>query len=147
MRYHMVMILQSGKWLPVLLRKRLRPCSGYFCPQYGGSTLFRNKLKLCLSTPRSHIGETEVWLHSLLTLRYMEVSGQHHAPAALISGKYPGTQWTGGRVGPKTGLDVLEKRQPHFLCWDSNPGPSSPYRRRTRSSGYEIPHCGHHAVS
>ena len=71
-------------------------------------------------------GEAEVCLYSLLTRRYMEVSGQHHAPAALTSGKYPGTQWPGGRVGPKIGLDVLEKRQLPFLYWDSNLGPSSP---------------------
>jgi hypothetical protein len=36
-------------------------------------------------------------------------SGQFHTPAALP----PGTHWIGGWVGPRTGLDEVEKR--HFL--------------------------------
>jgi hypothetical protein len=35
----------------------------------------------------------------------------------------PGTQYTGGWVGPRAGLDVCEKSRPHR---DSIPGPSSP---------------------
>jgi hypothetical protein len=39
------------------------------------------------------------------------VSGQLHAPAALPPGeRAPGTQWIGGRVDLRAGLDDLEKR-------------------------------------
>jgi hypothetical protein len=41
----------------------------------------------------------------------MDVSGQLHAPAALTPGKNPGIPWLGGRVGPSTGLDDVERRQ------------------------------------
>jgi hypothetical protein len=42
----------------------------------------------------------------------MEVSGQLHAPAALPPGETaPGTQWIGGWVGPRAGLDDVEKRK------------------------------------
>jgi hypothetical protein len=37
----------------------------------------------------------------------MGVSGQHHAPAALYPGEtVPGTNRTGGWVGPRAGLDA-----------------------------------------
>jgi hypothetical protein len=42
----------------------------------------------------------------------MEVSGQLHAPTRfIIKGEAPGTQWTGGWVGPRDGLDVVEKKK------------------------------------
>jgi hypothetical protein len=42
----------------------------------------------------------------------MEVSGQLHAPIAFPPGeRAPGTLWIGGWVGPRTGLDDVEKRQ------------------------------------
>jgi hypothetical protein len=34
----------------------------------------------------------------------------------------PGTHWMGGWVGPRTGLDVVEKRKVALLCRESNPG-------------------------
>jgi len=37
----------------------------------------------------------------------MEVSGQLHAPAALLLGKVSGAQWTGGWVGPRVDLDAV----------------------------------------
>jgi hypothetical protein len=37
----------------------------------------------------------------------MGVDGQRHAPAALPPGKRPGTHCTGGRVGPRSGLDGI----------------------------------------
>jgi hypothetical protein len=41
----------------------------------------------------------------------MGVSGQRHAPAALLPpGKGPGTNCTGGWVGPRAGLDTEAKR-------------------------------------
>ena len=41
----------------------------------------------------------------------MEVSGKLDASAAWAPGKNPGTQWTGGWVGPEAGLEVLKKRK------------------------------------
>jgi hypothetical protein len=42
----------------------------------------------------------------------MEVSGQLHAPVALLSGeRAPGTHWIGGWMGPRVGLDAVEKRK------------------------------------
>ena len=41
----------------------------------------------------------------------MEVSGQHHAPAALTPEENPGTYWVGGWMGIRAGLDVCEKRK------------------------------------
>jgi hypothetical protein len=49
----------------------------------------------------------------------MEMSGYLHALAALPSGKEPlGTHWIEGRVRPRTGLDVMEKRKIHTLAWN-----------------------------
>ena len=39
--------------------------------------------------------------------------GQHHVPAALPSGKRYGTNFIGGWVGPRAGLDVCGKSRPH----------------------------------
>jgi hypothetical protein len=39
----------------------------------------------------------------------MGVGGQLHAPVALTPGKRPGTQCTGGWVGPRAGLDGCGK--------------------------------------
>jgi hypothetical protein len=46
----------------------------------------------------------------------MGVGGQRHAPTALPPGKRTGTNFTGGRVGPRTGLDGCGKSrtQPGF---------------------------------
>jgi hypothetical protein len=41
----------------------------------------------------------------------MEVSGQLYVPAALPTGERDsGTHWIGGWVGPRTGLDVVVKK-------------------------------------
>jgi hypothetical protein len=40
------------------------------------------------------------------------VRGQRHAPAAFYPQERPGTLCTGGRVGPRTGLDRCEKAHP-----------------------------------
>jgi hypothetical protein len=46
-----------------------------------------------------------------LPRQLLEVSGQLHAPAALTHGKTaPSTHWTGGWVGPRTGLHDMEKK-------------------------------------
>jgi hypothetical protein len=42
----------------------------------------------------------------------MEMSGQLHAPAALLPGKSPWYQWIGGSwVGPRAGLDAVVKQK------------------------------------
>jgi hypothetical protein len=52
----------------------------------------------------------------------MRVDDQLHAPAALPTGKRPGTHFIGDRMDPRAGLDGCGKSRPH---WDSIPGPSS----------------------
>ena len=42
----------------------------------------------------------------------MEVGGQRHAPAALPSGKRPGTHCIRSKVGPRAGLDGCGKSRP-----------------------------------
>jgi hypothetical protein len=40
----------------------------------------------------------------------MEMSGELYAPAVLLhENSPPGTHWMGGWVGPKAGLDAVEK--------------------------------------
>ena len=58
-------------------------------------------------------GGVEVWFYSFFNL------------AALTPGKKPGTYFTGGWLGLRTGLDGSEKSRPHG---DSISGPSSPQR-------------------
>jgi len=43
----------------------------------------------------------------------MGVDCQRHAPAALPSGKRPGTRCIGGLVGPRAGVDECGKSGPH----------------------------------
>jgi hypothetical protein len=59
----------------------------------------------------------------------MEVIGQLHDPDALPLGKEPrSTHWIRGWVGPRVGLDAVEKRK-ILHCRESNPG--RPTRRYT----------------
>jgi hypothetical protein len=52
----------------------------------------------------------------------MEVSGQLHAPAALLPRKEPpATHWIGGWVGPRAVLDVVVKRKIPSPHRESNP--------------------------
>jgi len=48
----------------------------------------------------------------LLTLALDGVGGQRHAPAALPTGKKPGTYFIGGWVGLRAGLDGCGKSRP-----------------------------------
>jgi hypothetical protein len=59
----------------------------------------------------------------------MEVSGQLHAQAALLSWeRAPCTHLIGGWVGPRAGLDAVAKRRnPIIALTESNPG--RPVRR------------------
>jgi hypothetical protein len=68
---------------------------------------------------------------------YYLVSGQLHASAALPPGKQPpGTHWIGGWVGPRAGVDDMEKRKfltlPGLELW--------PLGRPARSQSlYQLP--------
>jgi hypothetical protein len=46
----------------------------------------------------------------------MQAGGQHHAPAALLSRKYPDTNVTESWTGFKGSLDDLEKRKISYRC-------------------------------
>jgi len=50
------------------------------------------------------------------------VSGQQHAPAAIYPRERPGTHFTGGRVGPRAGLEGRKISFPPAF----DPVPSSP---------------------
>jgi hypothetical protein len=52
----------------------------------------------------------------------MEVSGQIHAPAALLQEKSPRTHLLEGRGGPRAGLDEVVKRKISFPSRESNRG-------------------------
>jgi hypothetical protein len=39
----------------------------------------------------------------------MEVSGQFHSLAVLTAGESPDIHWIGGLIGPRAGLDFVEK--------------------------------------
>ena len=41
----------------------------------------------------------------------MDVSGQIRAPAPLLRGNNPGALRIGGRMGPRAGLNISEKRK------------------------------------
>ena len=56
----------------------------------------------------------------------MEVSGQIHAPTALLTGNIPGAYKIQGCVGSRIGLDDLENIKISCSFQDSNPGSSIP---------------------
>jgi hypothetical protein len=71
----------------------------------------------------------------------MEVSVQLHAPAAITLGKEPPspvTDWIGGWLGPRAGLDVVAKKNP-CRYWDLNPGPPAPSIVSTRIVLFRLP--------
>jgi hypothetical protein len=58
----------------------------------------------------------------------MGMSGQLYASAALALGKSPGTHCIGGWVGPRAGLDDMERRK--ILPYESTARSQSLYRLR-----------------
>jgi hypothetical protein len=70
----------------------------------------------------------------------MEVSGQFHTSAALPQGKEPhGIHWIGGCVGPRTGLDAVEKRKCFDPCLKSNTDTSAVQPIVLRYTDWAIP--------
>ena len=57
----------------------------------------------------------------ILNLGALEVSGQHHIPAAIAYGMETGIHLTGGWVYPKDSMDVCEKIKKPCLHWNSKP--------------------------
>jgi hypothetical protein len=63
----------------------------------------------------------DVWLHTFLTLALDggEWSASH--PGCFTPRERdPGTNWIGGWLGPRVGLDMVVKRNIPSPCWDSN---------------------------
>ena len=69
----------------------------------------------------------EVYLRKVLTSALDMGSGQPHAPPLYPRGKRPRYPLNRRLVGPRAGMDVLEKRKVSCPCRDFNLGPSSPY--------------------
>jgi hypothetical protein len=59
----------------------------------------------------------------------MQVSSQFHASAALPQWQNPGTHWVGDWLGPRVGMDILERKKFLFLT-GIKPGQFSPYDSR-----------------
>jgi hypothetical protein len=52
----------------------------------------------------------------------MDVNRQLQAPDRYTPGESDtGTHWIGGRVGPRAGLDAVEKRKSHALAGNLTP--------------------------
>jgi hypothetical protein len=67
------------------------------------------------------------------------MSGQLHAPAALLPGKQPpGTHWIGGWVGPRADLDDVERGK-FFTLPGHNLLPLSLPASNCRYTNYAIP--------
>jgi hypothetical protein len=63
----------------------------------------------------------------ILDQQQMEVSGHPHVLVTLLLGERgPCIHQMGGWLGPRTGLDILERSKIFFMCWYSNPRSSSP---------------------
>jgi hypothetical protein len=68
------------------------------------------------------------WPREEIALSFLDLGARRGlvvstTPWPLYPRERPGTHCTGGLVGPRAGLDVCEKPQPHR---DSIPGPSNP---------------------
>jgi hypothetical protein len=68
----------------------------------------------------------------------MEVIGPHHVPTASLPTKKPDTHCIGGSVGPRAGLEVLEKRGISYPYWGASFGPSNSQRSRYRTAVVDI---------
>jgi hypothetical protein len=67
-------------------------------------------------------GGVEVQIHVFLTWTLIGVSGQLHAPAALLPVER--TRWIRGWLGLTAGLDEAEKKKRNCSYLDSNSDPS-----------------------
>ena len=86
-------------------------------------------LRLCTGRT-AHSGSRGIALLFLDQRHWKGVRGQRHALAALYPRERPGTHFTGGWVGPRTGLDRCGKISPPpgFDPWTVQPVAQSLYR-------------------
>jgi len=82
-------------------------CHLYTRPFYGSEFPTKGN-GLTVICHASSEGGVEIQPYSFLTSA-LEVSGQSHAPAALLPGEIAGTHSTAGWVGPRVGMDECEK--------------------------------------
>jgi len=62
-------------------------------------------------------GGVKAYLHAFLIQHQMEVSGQLHAPATLLSWKEsPAPTETGGWMGSRDGLNMVARRNKSLPC-------------------------------
>jgi hypothetical protein len=66
-------------------------------------------------------GRLEVQLHPSYHWYWMEVSGQHHAPATVPLGNSPRIHCIGSWVGLGASLDVVHKKKISCTYWELNP--------------------------
>ena len=85
------------------------------------------KTKFSLPTQLSYLGGGEVHLHLLLTSPlYRGVQVISGPGTFILPDKNLSTQWTGGLVGSRAGLNIQEKTDIFCPCQESNPILSSP---------------------
>lgn len=87
--------------------------------------IYHGKDTVVRHAPWRHKGE-EAQLHSVTTSMLDRRRG--HDPDALPAGQNTDTHWSGGSVGPRSGLDVFEDEKISKRVWNS--GSSSPQTRR-----------------
>jgi hypothetical protein len=92
---------------------------------YGGEVFLSKKVKVKVKftlqqAMKAQMGSKGIPLAPSLT---SALGGERHASAVLPPGKKPSTDFTGGCVVPRTGLDGCRKS---LLHWDPILGPSIP---------------------
>ena len=87
---------------------------------------------------KAYRGSGGVTPHILNLGSEIDLSGQSHDSAALLTGEIPPVAIVGGWAGQADGMDKFEKRQSNFSYRISNPGLPSPYPSRYTLSWFYI---------
>ena len=111
---------QTGKTL-VFSRRSLQISCYLHCAVECNHVMWEGKV-IPLQTRCGPEGGYRYSFHDRGTRRGWGVSGQQHAPAAIYPRERPGTHFTGGWVGPRTGPDGWKISSPPGF----DPGSSSP---------------------